>query len=59
MAQGLISITEEPDGSLLVKKGGPSNKVLSETLLNDIQELLRETVAYRSHYLNADKGTLL
>lgn len=59
VAQGLISIKEEPDESLLVTKGGPSNKELSENLLNDIQELLRETEAYRSHYLNADKETLL
>ena len=58
-AQGLISIREEPDGSLLLMKGSHPDKELSENLLKEIQALLQESAAYRSHYLSADMETLL
>lgn len=57
VARGLISVREEPNGSLVLKEGGHPNKQ-AEALLNDIQELLLEAVAYRNHCLSADKDTL-
>jgi single-stranded-DNA-specific exonuclease len=59
VAQGLISIRKETVGSLLLEKDGYPDKELSESLLNDIKDLLLETEAYRNHYLSADMETLL
>ena len=58
-ARGIIGISEDQRNDIHISEGGRPNRELADKLMGDIKELLRETAAYRAHYLESNIERLI
>ena len=59
MARGLLSPLEEQDEAIIVEGGGKKDVDRERVLQRELEELLRETAAYRKHFREADAKSLV
>jgi len=59
IARGIIGISEGQSNHIHISEGGRPDRKLADKLMGDIQELLRETAAYRTHYLESNIELLI
>jgi single-stranded-DNA-specific exonuclease len=58
-AKGSITILSSKFPLIKIGRGGQSNQEKENKIENDLHLILKENIAYRKFYLNADPGTLL
>ena len=54
MARGQVSLVSEDDHAIVVEGGGHSDESTKQVAQRELQELLRETAAYRTYFREAD-----
>jgi len=59
MARGLASPLEERDDAIIVEGGGVRDEGAERITRREVEELLRETAAYRAHFCQADAKRLV
>jgi single-stranded-DNA-specific exonuclease len=59
MARGQVSLVTEEDDAIIVEGGGASDEEAVRATRRQVQELLRETEAYRAYFQQADARRLV
>lgn len=59
IAHGVVSQVTQQDGILIVEGGGRADEITERNARRDLEELLRETMAYRAYFRQADARGLV
>jgi len=59
LAHGLVSLVTQEDGAIIVEGGGRSDAVAEHSARSELEELLRETAAYRAYFCQAEAKRLV
>ena len=59
VARGSVTVIEECDAAVIITKGGVKDKTEENAARCELEQLLRETAAYRTHFRRADARNLV
>jgi len=59
IARGQVSLMAREDNVVIIEGGGKRDEEAERTALHELEDLLRETAAYRTHFRQADARQLV